>query len=130
VLDTVRVKSYEIGTPKISSLGNAFFVNQDGEIRKIKYWAGVAEVPGGWAIKEEYSKDFLRQELVYSGKSGNTIKVAYKEFRQNLAAPAFFQNLEYDLSQSKIVRFQRFTIEVMEATNESISYRVLSDSTT
>jgi len=127
VIESRRFKSYEIGATKSANVGTAFFVNQDGEVKKVKHWVGLLNSPDGWSITEVYSQDFIRQELVYAGKSGDTIKVAYKEFRQNLAAPAFFQSLEYDLSQSKTIRFQRFTIEVLEATNEAIKYRVVSN---
>ena len=127
VLESRRFKSYDIGAERSASIGAAFFVNQDGEVRRVKHWVGVLNSPDGWRITDIYSEDFVRQELLYSGRSGDTIKIAYKEFRRNLAAPAFFQNLEYDLAKSKIIRFQRFTIEVIEATNEFIRYRVVSD---
>ena len=129
VVESSRFKSYEIGVPQSANVGTAFFVNQDGQITKVKHWVGYLNSPDGWRITPVYSADFIRQELLYAGRSGDTIKVAYKEFRQNLAAPAFFQNLEYDLARSKVIRFQRFTIEVLDATNETIRYQVVSDST-
>jgi hypothetical protein len=71
--------------------------------------------------------DFVRKELIYSGKSGNVIDVSYKEFRGNMAAPAFYQNLKYDMSESRIIRFQNFTIEIVSANNQKITYKVVSD---
>lgn len=83
--------------------------------------------PDGWRVSKVYSQDRIRKELIYSGRSRNTIEVSYREFRGGLAAPAFFQNLKYDLDQSNILRFQQFTIEVVSATNESIAYKVIGD---
>lgn len=67
------------------------------------------------------------RELIYSGKSGTTVEVAYREFRGGYAAPAFSQNLKYDLQGSAVISFQEFRIKVLEATNNAITYQVVSD---
>lgn len=66
-------------------------------------------------------------ELVYSGKDGNNIKVAYREYKDDMARPAFFQDLTYNLKESDIIRYKNYKIKVHKATNEEISYTVLED---
>jgi hypothetical protein len=64
-------------------------------------------------------------QLIYSGKAGNIIRITYREFSNNLARPAFSQDLTYDLSESKRITFRSTVIEVKEATNSSITFVVL-----
>ncbi len=126
-LERKTFKSYSVGSEASATIGEAFLVDQNGSVEKVKTWVGIINSPDGWKVEERYSQDFIRKELLYSGKSGTTIEVSYREFRGGFAAPAFFQNLKYDLTESKIIRFQRFSIEVLQADNQTIKYRILSD---
>lgn len=45
----------------------------------------------------------------------------------SLAAGNFYQELQYDLSESNRITFRDFVFEVLEATNEKIRFKVLSD---
>jgi hypothetical protein len=67
----------------------------------------------------------FRQELIYNGKSGNTVKFIYREFRDDMARVAFTQDATYDLSDSNVIGFKGARINVTEATNSQITYRVL-----
>lgn len=67
----------------------------------------------------------FKQELVYTGKSGNNINIEYREFKGNLARPAFSQSLTYDISKDKVIGFRGALFEVIEATNSSIKYKVI-----
>lgn len=73
-----------------------------------------------------YNTGSNRKELIYNGKSKDTIKLAYREYKDDLARPAFYQDLTYDLSESKIIGFRSMNIEVIEATNSSIKFIVKS----
>ena len=73
------------------------------------------------------SSDSFQQTLIYSGKVGNKINVGYREFSRNIARPAFNNDVEYDLSESKIIGYKGARIEVIEATNESIKYKVIQN---
>lgn len=77
-------------------------------------------------MKAAYEEGSARKELVYGGRSGDTIKVVYREFRGTLAAQDFYQELAYDLSGSNTVRFRGMAIEVREATNSKIRFIVRS----
>jgi hypothetical protein len=116
-----------VGSVATATIGEAFLVDQDGSIKTVKSWVGILNSPDGWKIDKRYSDDFIRRELLYSGRSGSTIEISYREYRGGLAATAFSQALKYDLSASSVIRFQRFVIEVITADNQSITYKVVSD---
>jgi hypothetical protein len=71
--------------------------------------------------------DAFQQTLIYNGRVGNKINIGYREFSNNLARPAFNNNVEYDLNQSMTIGYKGARIEVIEATNEYIKYKVLSN---
>lgn len=65
------------------------------------------------------------QTLIYSGRIGNKINVSYREFSNSMARPAFNNDVEYDLSASMQIGYKGAQIEVINADNSSITYRVL-----
>ena len=69
--------------------------------------------------------DSFQQTLIYSGKVGNKINVGYREFSSNLARPAFNNDVEYDLNESKQIGYKGALLDIIEATNQSITYKVL-----
>lgn len=95
---------------------------RSGDLRRV--WD---DKPSNFLKKEKvYTQGSVREELIYNGKTKDTIKVAYREYKDDLARPAFYQDLTYDLSESKIIGFRRMNIEVIEATNSSIKFIVKS----
>jgi hypothetical protein len=69
----------------------------------------------------------FQQILIYNGKVGNKINIGYKEFNNDFARPAFSNNVEYDLSESKIIRYKGAELEIIKATNQFIEYKVYSN---
>ncbi|CAN0578165.1 unnamed protein product, partial [Laminaria digitata] len=69
--------------------------------------------------------DFV-QELIYSGRVGDTIKFLYREFGSGYIRAAYSQEAQYDLSISNIIKFKDAEIEVIEATNSKLVYRVIT----
>ena len=69
--------------------------------------------------------DAFQQTLIYSGKVGDKINIGYREFSSNVARPAFNNDVEYDLKDSTTIGYKGALIEVLEATNQSIRYRVI-----
>jgi hypothetical protein len=67
----------------------------------------------------------FQQTLLYSGRVGNKISFSYREFSNQSARTAFTNSAEYDLSESKLIGYKGAQIEVIEATNQTISYRVI-----
>tara|TARA_R110001592_G_scaffold363340_1_gene684383 strand:- start:2268 stop:2891 length:624 start_codon:yes stop_codon:yes gene_type:complete len=67
----------------------------------------------------------MQQTLIYSGRIGNRIKLGYREFSNGYARDAFSNEAEYDISESKQVGYKKALIEVIEASNTQITYKVL-----
>jgi hypothetical protein len=68
----------------------------------------------------------FKKELIYQGRSGEVLKIQYREFLDDLARPAFYQDINYDFSPGGIIAFQSARIEVVDANNLWIKYRVLA----
>lgn len=73
------------------------------------------------------SKDSFQQTLIYSGKVGNKINIGYREFSNDNARPAFNNDVEYDLNESKQVGYKGALIDIINATNQSITYKVVKN---
>jgi hypothetical protein len=71
--------------------------------------------------------DSFQQTLIYSGKIGDKINIGYREFSGNMARPAFNNNVEYDLSESMMIGYKGAKIEVIEANNQLIKYKVIEN---
>ena len=68
----------------------------------------------------------FRQELIYNGRSGDTVKFLYREFSGDYARPPFSQDVQYDLKDGNVIGFKGVRIEVVEASNTKLSYRLIS----
>lgn len=66
-------------------------------------------------------------EIIYSGLQENNLRAIYKEYKDDIARPAFYQELSYNLNKSKIIRYKQFKIEIINATNENLEYIVLEE---
>ncbi|MBB5740173.1 hypothetical protein [Brevundimonas aurantiaca] len=71
------------------------------------------------------SNNAFQQTLIYSGRVGSKINIGYREFSGNVARPAFNNDVEYDLSESKTIGYMGAQIEILDATNQNIQYRVI-----
>ena len=71
-------------------------------------------------------RNSFQRTLIYNGKIGDVLRISYREFSDGIARPAFTNDVEYDLSQSNIIGYQGAELEVLDADNTSITYRVLS----
>ena len=67
----------------------------------------------------------FQQTLIYSGRSGSDIHMAYREFDGDIARPAFANAARYDLTASREIGYRGALIEVIEADNLRITYRVI-----
>ncbi len=70
-------------------------------------------------------KPNFRQELLYGGRSGTQIKISYREFSDDFVRPGFSQEVQYDLSSDQTIGFKGVRIQVIEATNTTLKYKVL-----
>lgn len=69
----------------------------------------------------------IQQTLIYNGKVGNKISIGYREFSNNVARPAFSNNVDYDLGESKVIGYRGAEIEILEATNRHIKFRLIKN---
>ncbi len=75
-------------------------------------------------ITRSNPKNF-QQTLLYSGKTGDIITLSYREYANEMARPSFFNDVKYDLKESKIVGYRGSRIEIINADNTKITYKVL-----
>lgn len=69
----------------------------------------------------------FRAQMIYSGLAGNTIRAAYREFTGDFIRPAFTQELQYNLAQDSTIAYKSIKIQVLEATNSQLRYKVRED---
>lgn len=69
----------------------------------------------------------FRAEMIYSGMSGETIRTVYREYSGTFIRAAFTQELQYDLSQDSTIAYRSIRIEVLEASNSRLRFRVVDD---
>lgn len=72
-----------------------------------------------------YSINTLQQSIEYVGRDGEILKFAYSEFLDGFARQAFTREFQVDLKQGKIAAFKGAVIEIENATNASITYKVV-----
>lgn len=89
--------------------------------------AGCRERPFERHQRPFVSADHFQQTLIYNGRVGDRIMFAYRETSGNYARPAFNNEVEYDLATSNVVGYRGAELEVIEATNTEITYRVISN---
>lgn len=68
--------------------------------------------------------------LEYSGRDGETLSIFYKEYSETVNGafirPAFTQEFKFDMGEGKTIGVKGARVEVLEATNTEIKYRVLA----
>ena len=75
---------------------------------------------------ENDCSDCFKQEFIFNGKVGSSLKFIYREYINDMARPAFNQDLQYDLNESNVIGFKGLRIEVIKATNTNIQYKILT----
>ena len=85
---------------------------------RIRYEQGEQQVP---------RPDAKKYELLYQGISAKTLRLSYREYINDFARPAFFQDVSYDITEFPTdVTFRTVRISVLGADNNGIRYKVLS----
>lgn len=67
---------------------------------------------------------YFKQELVYAGRLGNTLRFVYRQHSNDQSKPALSHEVSYDASEGT-VGYKGARIEVLAATANTIKYRVL-----
>jgi len=70
-------------------------------------------------------------ELVYNGRSGNTVSLAYHEYAPGpmgaQSTERYHEPLLYELKKSRRIVFRQMEIEILDASNAGVTFRVLRD---
>ena len=77
------------------------------------------------SVHQRWDELSFKKELVYAGISHNVVSILYREFTNDMARPAFSQDIKYDLSESKTVGYRGSRFEIIKATNQGLTYRTL-----
>jgi hypothetical protein len=102
---------------------------QDGTVKILYAGYNLYNLQEPFTFSKTQSYDlfqpYFKQQFIYNGKSGNSIKFTYREFSCNIARPSFTQDLTYDLSEGNTIGFKGMRIDVSKATNVNISYKII-----
>lgn len=69
----------------------------------------------------------FQQTLLYNGKVGSKVNIGYREFSGDMARPAFSNAVEYDLNESQQIGYKGALLDIIEANNQMIKYKVLKN---
>lgn len=72
-----------------------------------------------------YKENSFQQTIEYAGRSGDILKFNYSEFSDGFARQAFTREFQVDLSEGNIAAYKGALIEIIEATNVQIKYKVI-----
>lgn len=81
------------------------------------------------ATLEWIDVESFERRLIFSGRSGNVIRAEYREFRNDLARPAFSTELVFDLGRSHVIGVKGSRIKVLGLSNQAIKFQVLNSFT-
>ena len=124
-------KSYGAVLPKMiigmdmAADGLDFKVSKDGQ--KVCIGGNCAAISYKISTRYEVATDSFQQTLLYNGGSGNSIKIGYREFKDDIARSAFSNEIEYDISKSKIIGYKHAKIKIIEADNTHIKYKIIAN---
>ena len=120
----IQIANATIGIPKAN--------NQD--LRIVNFTPGATyhllpHPPAEFEFSEEDTMDSesFKQELIYNGKSGNVLKFLYRELSGNTLRYPFSQDVQYDLADGKIIGFKGARLEVIEASNTKLKYKLITN---
>jgi hypothetical protein len=119
-----------LGIRQRNTEGGVFIPNDPSSPTEVYWdWGPVRAIHPGIQHKpstvETMGKESFKRELVYSGVSQNTVSILYREFKDDLARPAFSQELKYDLAQGNTIGYKGARFQVINANNTVIRFTVL-----
>jgi hypothetical protein len=85
---------------------------------------------------DAYFEPLIDKELLYAGREGDVLHISYREFyffldyktgvvRTHARTP-FFQQVYYDLKTSDAVVFQDWVLQILDANNKQIRFKVVN----
>ena len=122
--ENIENPNYGIAVSKGNESSKIYSIGQTGTALRFK----ISKYPLKYELTERpiRNEDYFKQEFIYNGKVGNGIKFIYREFVNDYARPAFTQDLQYDLSEDSTIGFRGLRLEVIDATNTKIEYKIIN----
>lgn len=123
----VNPRSYKLGEEITTPVGSALV--QSGCFAYRYDPRGITRsIFGRVSEMDEYAQPRIDQEILYSGRQGDTLHVTYREYTYDGYARApFFQQLYYDMGKSDAIVFQDWVIKVIDSSNERIKFKVVKE---
>ena len=72
-----------------------------------------------------YRPNSIQQVIEYTGRNEDMLTFTYSEFRNGYALEAYNRQFQVDLAKGNVIAFKGAVLEVLEATNIQISYKVI-----
>lgn len=112
---------------KLSSRGKLFVFARDGSAKKLcASRSACADADYSLGQTTAFSRARPRQVLIYNGKIADKVTLGYREFAKSGGKASSSNDVGYDLSESTTLLYKGARIEVINATNTEITYRVVS----
>ena len=112
----VNQKDYDLGMPKTATVGSTM----------LSYYMAKSQI-----FNSNLLDKGTKQELVYTGKSGNTIKIDYSQYYiydgEWYIEDGFPLHLEYDLSSGDLITCKYYRIRILSSDNNEIKFIVIND---
>jgi hypothetical protein len=131
-----KTRSYNLGEEKIAVVGSEIVTNGCFATR----WEPLGLTRDLWqrkAYNDESWKPLTDKELIYAGRENDVLHITYREYFQwrdhetgvvsSYARTPFFQQIIYDLKKSNVIVFQDWVIQVLDANNERIKFKVVNE---
>ena len=67
------------------------------------------------------------KEIIYTGSAGNELYFQYRTYHGNTLKWPFTINLVFDLNKSDIIQVEHYKIQIIEANNMQLIYKILAD---
>jgi hypothetical protein len=77
------------------------------------------------SIELKSAMNSLQQSIEYMGRDGNSVKFVYSEFMDGMARSAFTREFIVDLTKGNTLKFKGAGVEILNATNTTIDYKVM-----
>lgn len=107
--------------------GGMYVDHRTKEICGVSVFGGTVCSNAEYDVVKYTSTEMLsfQQTLLYSGRVGSKINIGYREFSNNKARAAFSNDVEYDLNESNVIGYKGSLLEILNATNQSVTYKVI-----
>mgnify|MGYP000282325422 CR=1 FL=1 len=124
---------YLLAPPDSYPHNNEMGINADGSVGEVG-WNGKFAEQGDWPSGQAFErvegapvKGSFEFEILYSGTSGETVKMTYREYIDGMQRADYSQDLSYNIAEQDTVSYKSIRMHVKEANSSSIRYEVVED---